>query len=63
MSAPKKFDAAAFVANALPALALEIDPAWMPGIVGNFARTAELAALVLEFELGEEDEAAPVFVP
>ena len=53
----------AYVRAALAALGLAVDPAWLPGIVANFARTAELAQTVLVFPLADDDEAAPVFTP
>ena len=53
----------AYVRAALAALSIAVDPAWLPGIVANFARTAELAQMVLEFPLADDDEATPVFTP
>ncbi len=63
MSASKPFDAEAYVAAAMRALDLAIDPAWRQDVVANLKRTAELAQLVLEFELGDCDEPANVFRP
>jgi hypothetical protein len=50
-------DAAAAVAG------LAIDPAHRPGVLANFERIAQIAALVMEFPLDEQVEAAPVFQP
>jgi hypothetical protein len=50
-------DAAASVAG------LAIDPAHRPGVLANFERIAQLAALIMEFPLDERVEAAPVFQP
>ena len=58
-----KFDAEAWAALAAPALGLTIDPAWKPAVVANLARLAEVAGLVMEFPLADEDEAGPVFTP
>lgn len=40
---------------------LPIDPAHRPGVVANFARLAEAAALLAGLELGPEVEPAPRF--
>ena len=42
---------------------LTIDPEFMPGVVDNVTRMAEIATLVTEFELPETIEAAPIFKP
>lgn len=42
---------------------LTIDPEFMPGVVDNLTRIAEIATLVTEFELPETIEAAPIFKP
>ncbi|MDJ0662341.1 MAG: DUF4089 domain-containing protein [Crocosphaera sp.] len=42
---------------------LPIDPEFMPGVVDNLTRIAEIATLVTEFELPETIEAAPIFKP
>ena len=64
---PPPFEAAqnheAYVRAALAELGLAVDPTCLPGIVANFARTAELAQTVLEFPLADDDEAAPVYTP
>jgi hypothetical protein len=53
----KHVDAAAAV------IGLKIDPAHRPGVLANFERIAQLAALVAEFPLDEDIELAPVFQP
>ncbi len=58
-----KPDYGAYVDAAAAAIDLPIDPAWRPGVVANFARIAEIAALVQSFDLPDEEEPAPVFVP
>ena len=63
MSGSDEFDAEAYVAAMLPAIGLRIDPAWKPGIVANFTRTAEIARLFLDFPLDDAEEPAPVFTP
>jgi hypothetical protein len=57
------FDAAAYVDTAAALIGLPIDPAHRPGVVLNMQRIAEMAALVMEFPLPDETEAAPVFHP
>jgi hypothetical protein len=57
------FDAAAYVDAAAALIGLPIDPAHRPGVVLNMQRIAEMAALVMEFPLPDETEAAPVFHP
>ena len=52
-----------YVDAASAALALPISPAHRPGVIENFSRLAQLAALVNEFPLGAEDEPAPVWKP
>ncbi|MEL4893912.1 DUF4089 domain-containing protein [Crocosphaera sp. Alani8] len=42
---------------------LPIDPKFMPGVVDNLTRIANIAALFTEFELSENIEAAPIFKP
>lgn len=44
-------------------LQIPLDPEHCPGVVTNFARTAEIAQLVLEFPLPDEIEVAPTFEP
>lgn len=57
------FDAATHVEHMAAVLGLAIDPAYMPGIVANMARTAEIAQLVTGFPLPDEAELAPTFRP
>ena len=51
----------AYIAAAARVLDLPIDPAWQPAVRANLALTLRLAALVAEFPLPDEAEAAPVF--
>ena len=46
---------------AAEALALPVDPAWMPSIRANLDVTLKLALLVDAFPLPDEAEPAPVF--
>jgi hypothetical protein len=43
------------------ALALPVDPAWVPMIRSNLDVTFRLAALVADFPLPDDAEPAPVF--
>jgi len=62
MSAPK-FDAAAWIDQAAPLMGVSIDPAWQTGVAANLQRMAELAALVMAEDLGDHEDAAPVYRP
>ena len=42
---------------------LPIDPEFMPGVIDNLTRIAEMTTLFTEFELPESVEAAPIFEP
>jgi hypothetical protein len=44
-------------------LELPLDPEHRPGVVANFARTAAIAQLVMEFPLPDDIEIAPIFQP
>jgi hypothetical protein len=57
------FDAAAYVDAAAAALGVPIDPAHRPGVILNLQRLAEMAALVMEFPLPDDETPAPVFEP
>lgn len=58
-SIPDYVDAAAEFLN------LPIDPDYRPGVIANLEMIAEIARLVTEFPLAEEEEVepAPVFHP
>jgi hypothetical protein len=51
----------AFIEAAAGALALPLEPAWMPSIKGNLQATLRHAALVDAFALPDGAEPAPVF--
>jgi hypothetical protein len=53
----------AYVDTAAKALNLNLQPAHRPGVIENFTRLAQLAALVNEFALTAEDEPAPLWKP
>ena len=52
-----------YVDAAAAALALELKPEHRPGVIQNFTRLAQMAALVNEFPLTPEDEPAPLWKP
>ncbi|HEY6259821.1 MAG TPA: DUF4089 domain-containing protein [Xanthobacteraceae bacterium] len=47
--------------SAARALALPLEPQWLPAIKANLDTNLRLAALVAEFALPDESEPAPVF--
>jgi hypothetical protein len=51
----------AYIAAAARVLDLPIDPAWQPAVRANLELTLRLAAVVAEFPLPDEADAAPVF--
>jgi hypothetical protein len=61
--ADEAFDAEAYVDAAAKLIGLPIDPAHRPGVVMNLERIAQMAALVMAFELPEETEPASVYTP
>jgi hypothetical protein len=58
-NAPDSLDE--FIATAARALAISIEPAWMPAVKANLDVTLKHAAVVAEFELPDDAEPAPVF--
>jgi hypothetical protein len=44
-------------------LQIPLHPEHRPGVIANFARSAEIAQLVMEFPLPELQEMAPIFEP
>jgi hypothetical protein len=54
---------AIYVDAAAAALDLNLKPAHRPGVIENFTRLAQLAAVVNEFPLTPEDEPAPLWKP
>lgn len=56
-------DEDAYVRAALAAAGLAVPEDWMPAVIANFRRTAEIAAIVNAFALADHDEPAPVFTP
>jgi hypothetical protein len=61
--ADEPFDAEAYVDAAAKLIGLPLDPAHRPGVVLNLERIAQMAALVMAFDLPEETEPAPVYTP
>jgi hypothetical protein len=59
----RPFDAEAYVEATAALIGLPIDPEHHPGVVVNLERIAQMAALVMDFELPEAAEPAPVFRP
>lgn len=51
----------AYVDAAAEAIGLPIEPEHRAGVIANFERTAQFAALVNEFELPESLESAAIF--
>lgn len=56
-------DTERFVAAAAQAQGLTFDAEQLKRVAAVFARNADIARLVLEFDLPESIEAAPVFTP
>ncbi|MCU0536356.1 MAG: DUF4089 domain-containing protein [Hydrococcus sp. Prado102] len=56
-------DFANYVKQAAQLLDLPIAPEYLPGVVDNLTKMAAIAALVTEFNLPQEIEAAPIFEP
>jgi hypothetical protein len=56
-------DAERYLDPAAEALGLAIAPEHRPGVVRYLQLAASMAALVTDFPLGRDDEAANVFVP
>ncbi len=52
-----------YIEQTSPIIDLPIDPEYMPGVVDNLTRIAEIATLFTEFELPETIEPAPIFKP
>lgn len=52
-----------FVAASAQAQGLTLDPEQLQRVAVVFARNAEIARLVLDFDLSASIEAAPVFTP
>ena len=50
-----------YIAAAAGVLELPIAPAWQPAVRANLELTLRLAAVVAEFPLPDEADAAPVF--
>ena len=50
-----------YITAATRMLDLPIDPAWQPSVRANLELTLRLAAVVAEFPLPDEADAAPVF--
>ncbi len=59
----RETDYKTYVENTALLMGLTLTPEYLPGVVENLARVADVAALVIEFELSEDVEIAPVFEP
>jgi hypothetical protein len=59
----QEFDCDAYVDVAAALIGLSIAAEHRPGVILNFARIAQMAALVMAFPLGDSDGPAPVFRP
>ena len=56
-------DIGRYIAAAAKAQDLTLDPAQLQRVATVFGRNAEIARLVLDFDLPDTVEAAPVFTP
>ena len=61
--AERSFDAKAYVATVAQLVGLSLDPAYLPGVILNVERIAQMAGLVMDFPLPDDTEPAPVFTP
>ena len=61
--AERTFDARAYVEAAAQLVGLSLDPTYLPGVILNIERIAEMAGLVMDFPLPDDTEPAPVFTP
>lgn len=61
--AEQSFDARAYVEAAAQLVGLSFDPAYLPGVILNVERIAQMAGLVMDFPLPDDVEPAPVFTP
>ena len=57
------FDPDSCITAAAGMIGLSIDPEHRPGVVLNLQRIAQMAALVMEFPLPDDTEAAPIYRP
>ncbi|MEZ5585373.1 MAG: DUF4089 domain-containing protein, partial [Candidatus Competibacteraceae bacterium] len=60
---PADFDGETYLNAVAPALGLSIDPAYRPGLLMYLDFTARMAQFVMDFELPDNLEPAPVFRP
>ena len=61
--AERSFDARAYVEAAAQLVGLSLDPTYLPGVILNVERIAQMAGLVMDFPLPDDTEPAPVFTP
>ena len=61
--AEKSFDVRAYVEAAAQLVGLSLDPAYLPGVILNVERIAQMAGLVMDFPLPDDTEPAPIFTP
>lgn len=54
---------AAYVDHAAPLMGLTLTPEQREGVIRNLLTTFAVARLVMEFPLGDDVDAAPVFEP
>ncbi len=55
------FDAAAYFATLEATLGLKVEDDWRPGIIANLQAVKRASDLVMELDLGDHAEPAPVF--
>ncbi|MGV2831256.1 DUF4089 domain-containing protein [Myxosarcina sp. GI1(2024)] len=58
-----KLDSTEYVKQTAELMGLELNPEYLPGVIANFDRLTEIAALVMEFDLSKDLEPAPTFEP
>lgn len=61
--AERSFDARAYVEAAAQLVGLSLDPTYLPGVILNVERIAQMAGLVMDFPLPDDTEPAPAFIP
>ncbi len=58
-----KPDYTEYVKQTAELMGLKLTPEYLPGVVDNFERLTEIAALVMEFDLPKDLEPAHTFEP
>jgi hypothetical protein len=61
--AERTFDARGYVEAVAQLVGLSLDPTYLPGVILNIERIAEMVGFVMDFPLPDDTEPAPVFTP